>query len=406
MRCSLLQLCMVSLFCIPALGVEIQDLAGTWDVTAKGEMEEGVEMETLEQVVYQQNGGILSQGGAFLFTKDKRVRLMTVGVEDRGVFRIEDGKIHVKTEKMEVDFFASSMPDMSRKVFDESLEEMMKDEEIYTVVSVEKDRIVLKDEEDGMESVMIRHVNKPKPLHEDPTRRKGVDEDVLGKRHRFFSMALLEFDGFSASKWLPTWRERSGVAGELRKKEEILNRLMCSYAAVVWATTPEENLLSERLKSLIEERGLKEHFTEKEREVLGTERKEAVEKFQSSVGWQIENMWALAWVLGFDEVPDIDQNQVGQETIAALFQFLAPSWADKDAFLKKLEARNLNEVVQLEDIFYCAHNAVRSAQTGKENCVPEGFHPVRHGGIIHEKRHALTWVLSPGVDWEDTDLST
>ena len=32
-------------------------------------------------------------------------------------------------------------------------------------------------------------------------------------------------------------------------------------------------------------------------------------------------------------------------TIAALFQFIDPAWADKDAFLKKLKMKNLNEIV-------------------------------------------------------------
>jgi hypothetical protein len=31
---------------------------------------------------------------------------------------------------------------------------------------------------------------------------------------------------------------------------------------------------------------------------------------------------------------------------------------------------------------------------------------VGEGGVVHEHRHALTWVLSPGTLWEDTDLST
>ena len=60
----------------------------------------------------------------------------------------------------------------------------------------------------------------------------------------------------------------------------------------------------------------------------------------------------------------------------------------------------------MEDLFYCAHNAVRTAQMGGKAAVPEGFHPVRDGGAIHERRHSLTWALSPGVEWEETDLST
>jgi hypothetical protein len=59
--------------------------------------------------------------------------------------------------------------------------------------------------------------------------------------------------------------------------------------------------------------------------------------------------------------------------------------------------RGCTEGVSLGD-----HNAVRSAQLG-EDTVPEGFHPIANGGVIHERRHALTWAISPGVSWEKTE---
>lgn len=42
----------------------------------------------------------------------------------------------------------------------------------------------------------------------------------------------------------------------------------------------------------------------------------------------------------------------------------------------------------MEYKFYCAHNAVRSAQLGRAT-VPAGFDTVTHGGTVHERRHAL-----------------
>ena len=81
-------------------------------------------------------------------------------------------------------------------------------------------------------------------------------------------------------------------------------------------------------------------------------------------------------------------------------------WSDGvDALLARARPRALAEVVALEDHFYAAHNAARSAQLGGRT-VPKGFHPVVNGGVVHERRHALTWALSPGVAWDDTDLST
>jgi hypothetical protein len=67
--------------------------------------------------------------------------------------------------------------------------------------------------------------------------------------------------------------------------------------------------------------------------------------------------------------------------------------------------QNAANVIELHDYFCCAHNAVRSAQLGGLT-VPEDFSPVADGGTVHERRHSLTWCLSPGVEWDDADLST
>ena len=79
---------------------------------------------------------------------------------------------------------------------------------------------------------------------------------------------------------------------------------------------------------------------------------------------------------------------------------------DLDGFAERVHLRSLDEVAQLEDEFFCTHHAVRSAQLGRTSKVPDGFDPISDGGLIHERRHSLSWVLSPGVSWDDTDLST
>jgi Domain of unknown function (DUF4272) len=118
-------------------------------------------------------------------------------------------------------------------------------------------------------------------------------------------------------------------------------------------------------------------------------------------------MWALAWVLGFHPPPDPVSGQVSDEISRAIvLDFLPGLDASVDDLLERARPRTQEQVVELEDVFYCAHNAVRSAQTGSTTAVPKDFHPVRDGGAIHERRHSLTWAISPGVKWEETDLST
>jgi hypothetical protein len=125
-----------------------------------------------------------------------------------------------------------------------------------------------------------------------------------------------------------------------------------------------------------------------------------------TIGWKLENMWALAWVLGFDPAPTLEAAQIHDEIIGKLFREFLPGLDQSIAdLLAKSAPRQAADVVEMEYRFYCAHNAVRSAQLGRKT-VPKGFHPVIHGGAIHERRHSLSWCLAPEVAWEDTDLST
>ena len=79
---------------------------------------------------------------------------------------------------------------------------------------------------------------------------------------------------------------------------------------------------------------------------------------------------------------------------AVVLDFLPGIDASVDDLLERAQPRTEEDVVELEDVFYCAHNAVRSAQTGSQTAVPKDFHPVRDGGAIHERRHALPGRLA------------
>lgn len=117
-------------------------------------------------------------------------------------------------------------------------------------------------------------------------------------------------------------------------------------------------------------------------------------------------MLPLAWILGFNQVPKTDGMMMDGEPIGELItQFIGDLDQDLKAWLATKTLRPLQKIVEMEDRFYCAHNAVRSAQLGHAT-VPKQFHPMVNGGVIHERRHALTWALSPGVAWDDTALST
>ena len=240
---------------------------------------------------------------------------------------------------------------------------------------------------------------------DDPTVKNAGQPDPAGEQVRASSQKALNAAGFQFANNLPTAGHRAAVEGKLRPLREIASRLMALDALFTWVTSP-ESVSTERLQAYIKRNALLDHLTGEEQEILSLSRADANSKHSNTIGWRLENMWALAWILGFDPAPDVS-GQLSQEiSRAVVLDFLPGLDATVDDLLNKAQPRSEAEVVSLEDLFYCAHNAVRSAQTGSTSSVPEDFHPIIDGGAVHERRHALSWALSPGVNWDDADLTT
>jgi hypothetical protein len=215
------------------------------------------------------------------------------------------------------------------------------------------------------------------------------------------NLRRLEAQGFSVAASLPT---KSGLPG-LRPARDIATRLMALEAVFRWvvdAQTP-----TRQIRAHAERNGLVDAMTDDEPAIFRTPRKKAHAAHVHTIGWRLERMWPLAWTLGFEPEPTATGEFIDasvQESLCG--KFLAGIGTTVEDFLVKCSLRPSREVSTLEDLFYCAHNAVRSAQLGKVSCVPEDFDPIVNGGVIHERRWALTWSLSAGVAWDDVDLST
>ena len=189
--------------------------------------------------------------------------------------------------------------------------------------------------------------------------------------------------------------------GALRPIEQIARRLMALDALFTWAsdmTVAHE----ERLRRYAEPNV--DWLTDSERAIWALARP-AAQRHIDTIGWRLENMWPLAWILGLELEPGFDGAMIDGPKIRAMYQFLPKTTETVADFLARAKPRDEAVVLDLADVFYCAHNAARSAQLGGQT-VPAGWHPVASGGVIHERRHALWWATSPGVAWDDTNLST
>jgi hypothetical protein len=247
--------------------------------------------------------------------------------------------------------------------------------------------------------------NKPAPKKGAPKKvakpKKGAKpkSPALGTV-RAGNLKRLAAAGFNAASWLPLHEPTS----RLRSAREIAARASALVALFFWVAVPATSLSDKDLRARLDRDGLREALTDDERAILKLARERAHRENVDGIGWRLENMWPLAWVLGFEPVPSFDGAMIDGATIDAMLDFIGGKLG-VDALLERATPRSNAEVVALEDLFYCAHNAARSAQLGSKT-VPADFNPVVGGGVVHERRHALTWATSPGTAWDDTDLST
>ncbi len=199
------------------------------------------------------------------------------------------------------------------------------------------------------------------------------------------SLGRLNQEGFKVAPSLPLRPE--GL--KLRPTAEIESRMESLRNLIFFVTAPPEIEAT-----VFKERADRAWLTADERAILDLSASEAKRLHFDQIGWTMEQMWGLAWVLGFEHPPGLTGQLQGDVARQLVFEF------------RPERSRSLARVIAMEDLFYCAHNAVRSAQLGHLDSVPPGYDPLAEGGGVAERRHALTWCLSPGVSWEDTDLST
>lgn len=226
------------------------------------------------------------------------------------------------------------------------------------------------------------------------------------------NLAFLNQRGFHPATWMPLpcavglQSEETGFAGgTLRPETEIAGRLLCHCAIFAWGSAPPE--FEERIADFVESSTLRPLMTADEAEIINMPKDEAGAEFAHIVGWRLENMWSLAWILGVAEQPSATTGQLSQETSGALMSLFLPEFTvTVDSLLAQGQTQPIESIIQVEDLFYLAHNAVRAGQTGHQEQLPDDFDPIADGGAIHERRHSLTWSLAPGADWDETDLST
>ena len=123
------------------------------------------------------------------------------------------------------------------------------------------------------------------------------------------TFAELEALGFRPAGSLPL----PDVEQPIRPAAEVAARLMALDALFTWVAFPEKAAASERVQKYIDRNRLRDWLTEEESAIVAQPRAPAHEAHVDTIGWKLENTWALAWVLGFEPAPGLEAAQVGDD---------------------------------------------------------------------------------------------
>lgn len=172
---------------------------------------------------------------------------------------------------------------------------------------------------------------------------------------------------------------------KVRPAEEIAARFLSLSLLFTWVCADDEEAPSAELQATIEENGLDHFLTDDELDLLEMERDEAGEEGRATIGWKLENMWPLAWALGFAREPAADGQMIDEATVKELIFEFTPKLVE--AMAEGGEGPRLRGADEL-------------AATHARFAAGDAANPV-----IVERTVPLAWMLAPGTEWEDHEAA-
>lgn len=175
-----------------------------------------------------------------------------------------------------------------------------------------------------------------------------------------------------------------------RASEDVAKKIVSLYALAGIANGADGALLREWL---IEENGWS---------YLSTEEKVTVEKVSltqaelNELSWKQESLYALSWSGSLVDKMTWPDSEANLEIVFDLIPPVKPI----ESFIRDFALRPESELVQELDLYYCLHTAAIHPELWSQKQVKLKLE------VILERRHALEWLFSESIDWEDITLDT
>lgn len=179
---------------------------------------------------------------------------------------------------------------------------------------------------------------------------------------------------------------------EIRSAQDIAQRILI-LTYLIYISNVEEDRLE--IIEFLKKENLWDSVTGNERKLFL--KKKLTEKEKINISWRSEGIWVLLFTINKTEKLELPQQEIEMD---AIFNQIPDFMTETEAFVKSAVIRSPNEILDLWDLIYRIHWAVRNVELN--NLAPLDVDP----SIVIERHYATNWVTNSSSNWDDITTDT
>ena len=210
------------------------------------------------------------------------------------------------------------------------------------------------------------------------------------------SIQILQQQGIPYFDGLPMIESLEEV--EARSAERIAKRaIACLWVIQVACDLDSQKYDDETQQyvfDILDQMQVIDELTEKEKAILN---RNVSQQDVINMIWKYEAYWVLLWALGI-----VDELNYPTDIVDCEFAIQAVTSVESfDEFMKKVQLRNMEEILDQADLIYRYDWACVDARL-KQQTAPAGLNP----SVVLERHGALNWLIQRDSDWDHPDVNT
>lgn len=125
--------------------------------------------------------------------------------------------------------------------------------------------------------------------------------------------------------------------------------------------------------------------------------KDLTDQEHINISWRSEAIWLLLWVINKFDTIDLPTEEV---SISQILDLLPDFMTDTKDFIRTATIRTVSEILDLSDLTYRLHWAVRHTELNNLETLNI------NSSVVQERHYAINWVTFYEDNWDDITTDT